>query len=99
MKIWITTKEVKQLEIDIQDGCLIEISGPVEGRRRGPTDIIGPCGWISQQYDEGGLVTAIEIIEGDAFGRAVMQVAQVSPKIESPFPAHTVQPQQTPEGA
>lgn len=99
MKIWITTKEVKQLEIEIGEGCLIEISGPVTGRRRGPTDLICPCAWISQDFDEGGLVTAIEIVEGDAFGRGVLYIAQVSPKVQNPCQIHTDQPQEPPEGA
>lgn len=99
MKIWITTDKVKQLEIDIGERCLIEISGPVEGRTKGPTDLIGPCGWISQHYDEAGLLTALEVIEGDAFSNGVLKIAQVSPKIAQVCNIHTTQPQVKPEGA
>lgn len=99
MKIWITTKEVKQLEIDIGESCLIEISGPVEGRKKGQTDLIGPCGWISQYYDEGGLLTALEVVEGDAFSNGVLKIAQESPKIAAVCDIHTTQPQIKPEGA
>jgi hypothetical protein len=98
MKIWVTTSKLKQMEIDIEAGCLIELSGPVAGRRRGPTDLIAPCGWVSQDYDEGGLVTALKIVEGDAFGRSVLSIAQVSPKVQDPYQNHTDQSQVEPSG-
>ena len=84
MKISISKIGLEPMEIDIGEGCYIDLAGNTGMRQRQPVELVTAQGLIGIDMDAGGFVSGIELSAEDSLGHPVWNLIQPSPNIAGP---------------